>query len=77
MELREGLEEARAAGDRAARMARLVKQVEQAQHRGVAELAHCLDEGTAAGHARARARVREMQFLRKVMHEIEELDDLD
>ena len=74
MELREALAETRAVADRSARLARLQRQVEELMEQKVAALRRHLAAGGGDGNAAARNAVREMQFLQKLAHEIEELE---
>jgi molecular chaperone HscB len=74
MELRESMQEARTAPDRLERLPLLLRDVERRLTRGTEELGRRLDEKSTASLARARSLVREMQFLRKVQREIEELE---
>ena len=72
MELREALEEARSAGNRAARCQALQEQVNMLLDRKVTSLRHALSDDAAV--QQARALVREMQFLQKLSREIESLE---
>lgn len=72
MELREALDEARTATDRAARCQILQAQVESLMESRVADLRQAL--GNDAAGPQARALVREMQFLQKLTQEIEALE---
>ncbi len=74
MELRESMQEARAAQDRQLRWPTLMRDVEQRLALGTEELGQRLNENTPTSLARARSLVREMQFLRKVQREIEDLE---
>lgn len=74
MELRENLEEARAAQDRAQRLQALLRDVETRLAVGTRELARAFNEKSSSSLARARSLVREMQFLRKVRREIDDLE---
>ena len=77
MELREGMQEARAAPDRRLRLPALMRDVEQRLTLGTGELGRRLSENTPASLARARSLVREMQFLRKVQREIGDLEQFE
>jgi len=77
MELRENLQAARAAQDRQPRLAALMRDVERRLAQGTGELGQRLGENTPASLARARSLVREMQFLRKVQREIEDLEQFE
>lgn len=77
MELRESMEAARAAQDRPLRLSTLLRDVEQRLTLGTEELGRRLSENTPTSLARARSLVREMQFLRKVRREIEDLEQSD
>ncbi len=74
MELREALAETRAVADRSARLAGLQRQVEELMEQKVVALRRHLAAGDGDGNAAARNAVREMQFLQKLTHEIEELE---
>ena len=74
MELRENLEDARRAPDAALRLAQLAEDMARRLATAAAELGRRLHEDSAASRLRARSIVREMQFLRKVLQEIEELE---
>ena len=77
MELRESMEEALGAPDRAARLGQLAQQVEKRQDAQTQILRTCLADGTPQAHTRARAIIREMQFLRRVQGEIDDLEQPD
>ena len=77
MELRESMEEACDAPDRAARLGQLAQQVERRQDAQTQTLRECLADGAPQAQTRARAIIREMQFLRKVLGEIEDLEQSD
>ena len=77
MELRENLAGARAAHDRPSRLAKLAQDVARRQTAGADELGCRLNENSDTARARARSLVREMQFLRKVQHEIEDLEQFE
>ena len=72
MELREALAEARTVTDRSARLAGLQQQVEEMLEQKTAALRRHLADRGADADAAARNVVREMQFLQKLTHEIEE-----
>lgn len=72
MELREHLEDARRAPDAAPRLAQLAQDTARRLATSAEELGRCLHENSIASRLRARSMVREMQFLRKVLQEIEE-----
>ncbi len=72
MELREALDEARTAGDRATRCQVLQEQVQALLDKKITSLRHALGETSAS--QQARALVREMQFLQKLSQEIEALE---
>ena len=74
MELRESMEETRALQDRQQRLTTLMRDVEQRLTLGIEELERQLNEHTPTSLTRARSLVREMQFLRKVQREIEDLE---
>jgi molecular chaperone HscB len=71
MELREELDEAKRASDRASRIARIGETLRQSMDERLAKLREALALTDSAGGQRARALVRELQFLRKVQAEIE------
>jgi molecular chaperone HscB len=74
MELREALDEARTAADRAARCQVLQGQVDALLDSKVMRLRETLAAETAPALQQARALVREMQFLQKLSQEIEALE---
>jgi molecular chaperone HscB len=74
MDLRESLDEARGAPDRGERLDALRRQAEALFAARSADLGRSLSEATDAARDRARNLVREMQFLQKLEHEIEELE---
>jgi molecular chaperone HscB len=77
MELRESMDEARNAPDRVVRLGRLAQGVEKRQDTQTQALHACFADGSAQAQQRARAIIREMQFLRKVLAEIENLELAD
>lgn len=77
MEFREGLAEARTAADRDLRFARLAHDVRERLSARSEELRRCLSQDSAPTRQRARALVREMQFLTKLRKEIEGLEHPD
>lgn len=74
MELREALAEARTAADRGARLTGLQQEVVELMEQKVAALRRHLAASGDDANAAARNAVREMQFLQKLAHEIEELE---
>ena len=74
MELRESLAEARAAADRHARLAGLRQRVEEDLEKRSAQLRAHFTENSEPARLQARNLVREMQFLQKLAHEVEELE---
>jgi len=74
MELRENLDEARGAGNRAERLGALRRQVDELFDARSADLRRQFSEATGEARRKARNLVREMQFLQKLAHEIEELE---
>ena len=74
MELRENLEDARRTPDAGPRFAQMAQDMTRRLATATEELGRCLNENSAASRLRARSIVREMQFLRKVLQEIEELE---
>jgi molecular chaperone HscB len=74
MELREALDEARAAADRGARLEGLRQRVDGLIDARTDLLGRRLREATDAAHREARDTVRELQFLQKLVHEIDELE---
>lgn len=74
MELRENLDEARSAGNRGERLGALHQQVEDLFEARSADLRLQFSQATDESHRKARNLVREMQFLQKLAHEIEELE---
>jgi DnaJ-domain-containing protein 1 len=74
MELREALAEAHAATDRHVRLDVLRRQVEEGLETRSASLRLRFAENTELARRQARNLVREMQFLQKLAHEVEELE---
>ena len=74
MELRESLDEARGADNRAERLGTLRRQVDELFEARSADLRRYFSQKTDEAHRKARNLVREMQFLQKLAHEIEELE---
>ncbi len=74
MELREALAEARAATDRHARLDVLRRHVEEGLETRSASLRLRFAENSEPARRQARNLVREMQFLQKLAHEVEELE---
>jgi molecular chaperone HscB len=74
MELREALAEARAATGRHVRLDVLRRQVEEGLETRSASLRLRFAENTELARRQARNLVREMQFLQKLAHEVEELE---
>jgi molecular chaperone HscB len=74
MELRESLAEAREAADRHARLESLRLRVEEDFEARSALLRTCFTENSEPARRQARNLVREMQFLQKLAHEVEELE---
>ena len=74
MELREALVEARKAADRGARLTGLQQEVVELMEQKVAALRRHLAASGDDANAAARNAVREMQFLQKLAHEVEELE---
>jgi molecular chaperone HscB len=74
MELREGLAEARQALDRHARLESLRQRVDEQFESRSALLSTRFSENSEPARRQARNLVREMQFLQKLAHEIEELE---
>jgi molecular chaperone HscB len=74
MELRERLAEARDAADRQARLDNLRRQVEDDLETRSTLLRTHFAENSESARRQARNLVREMQFLQKLAHEVEELE---
>jgi molecular chaperone HscB len=74
MELRESLAEAREAADRHARLESLRQRVEGEFETRTALLRTRFAENSEPARRQARNLVREMQFLQKLAHEVEELE---
>jgi molecular chaperone HscB len=74
MELRESLAEAREAVDRHARLESLRQRVDEEFAARSARLRDHFAENSEPARRKARNLVREMQFLRKLAHEVEELE---
>ena len=74
MDLRESLDEARAAADRHARLESLRQRVEEDLEARSVQLRARFTENSESARRQARNLVREMQFLQKLTHEIEELE---
>lgn len=75
MELREELEHARGATDRIARLEQLAVTLDKQRRDKQAQLQRALDDSTAASLEKARALVREMQFIAKLADEVNSLRD--
>lgn len=73
MELREELEELGGAGNSGTRLEQLSGQVAERLQARIAELGRQLASGADCQRERCRELVREMQFLKKVLNEIDEL----
>jgi molecular chaperone HscB len=74
MELRESLDEARAAADRHVRLESLRQRVEEDLEARSIQLRTRFTENSELARRQARNLVREMQFLQKLAHEVEELE---
>jgi molecular chaperone HscB len=74
MELREGLEEARQQSDPHTRLAEIANDIERQMRRKIDEFRACYEQG-GIGRAGARNAVREMQFLEKLLREIDNLEE--
>lgn len=74
MELRESLDEARNASDRSERLGALRQQVDDLFEARSADLRGYFSQATDEARRKARNLVREMQFLQKLAHEIDELE---
>lgn len=74
MELREGLAKARQETDRQPRLAALRRQVDEQFESRSALLHACFSKNSEPALRQARNLVREMQFLQKLAHEVEELE---
>jgi len=74
MELREGLAEARQAANRHALLESLRQRVDEQFESRTALLRDCFSETSGPSLRKARNLVREMQFLQKLAHEVEELE---
>jgi molecular chaperone HscB len=74
MELRESLDEARAEADRHVRLESLRQRVENDLDARSVQLRARFAENSEPARRQARNLVREMQFLQKLAHEIEELE---
>jgi molecular chaperone HscB len=74
MELRESLAEAREAADRHARLETLRQRVDEEFEARSVLLRTRFAENSGPARRQARNLVREMQFLQKVAHEVEELE---
>ena len=74
MELRESLAEAREAADRHVRLESLRQRVDEEFEARSAQLRTRFMENSEPARRQARNLVREMQFLQKIAHEIEELE---
>jgi molecular chaperone HscB len=74
MELRESLDEARAEADRHVRLESLRQRVENDLDARSVQLRSRFAENSEPARRQARNLVREMQFLQKLAHEIEELE---
>lgn len=74
MELRETLDEARSASNQGERLGALHQHVDDLFEARSADLRGCFSQATDEARGKARNLVREMQFLQKLVHEIEELE---
>jgi molecular chaperone HscB len=74
MELRESLDEAREAADRHVRLESLRQRVDEEFEARSAQLRTHFTENSEPARRQARNLVREMQFLQKIAHEIDELE---
>ncbi len=74
MELREGLARARQEADRQPRLAALREKIDEEFESRSALLHACFSKNTEPALRQARNLVREMQFLQKIAHEVEELE---
>ena len=74
MELRESLDEAREAADRHVRLESLRQRVDEEFEARSAQLRTHFMENSEPARRQARNLVREMQFLQKLAHEVEELE---
>ncbi|MHB8256334.1 MAG: Fe-S protein assembly co-chaperone HscB [Acidiferrobacterales bacterium] len=77
MELRESLDEARCSAQRGEQLARLARETDALLRTRTEALGSSLAGGDPEGLRRARELVREMQFLKKLAREIEELGEVD
>ncbi|MDH5511896.1 MAG: co-chaperone HscB [Gammaproteobacteria bacterium] len=75
MELRENLEEIRQADNPGKQLAELTNRIERRLQEKIGLLRHALDRDSPAEISHARNLVREMQFLKKMHHEIENLEE--
>ncbi len=74
MELREQLDEARQDSDPLTRLESLIGHVDRCWQSRIQNLRDCLQTGTDESNQQARMLIREMQFLQKLTHEIEEIE---
>jgi len=77
MELRESLDEARRSPQRRERLGQLAQKTDGLLRDRTEALGRSFVDSSAAARAHARELVREMQFLKKLVSEIEELEEAD
>ncbi|MHB8454662.1 MAG: Fe-S protein assembly co-chaperone HscB [Acidiferrobacterales bacterium] len=75
MELRESLDDARRSPQRRELLSRLAQKTDGQLRARTEALGHSFADNSGAARARARELIREMQFLKKLASEIEELDE--
>jgi molecular chaperone HscB len=75
MELRENLDEIRQADNPGKQLAELANQIDQRMLEKIVQLRGALNQDSSKETSRARNLVREMQFLQKMHHEIDNLEE--
>lgn len=75
MELRENLDEIRQADNPGKQLAELANQIDQNMLEKIVQLRDALNQDSSKETSRARNLVREMQFLQKMHHEIDNLEE--
>jgi molecular chaperone HscB len=75
MELRENLDEIRQADNPGKQLAEMANQIDQRMLEKIVQLRGALSQDSSKETSRARNLVREMQFLQKMHHEIDNLEE--
>ena len=75
MELRESLESVRFGNDPVSALSALLKQIETDMNDMIGELGQLFEQTSDEANRKARDTVRKMQFMHKLRHEVEELEE--